>query len=467
MRFTAVAIALAMALAQASDPMEQALQSFDPTQRHALGLAGSFLKRQGITAPWMKYSQGHVRQLQESKVVLPADCKAKCPNLEAGLKGLEKKMSDAMMPHFSAIQKVQQDMAGGGDPTPQQVTAMMKQFMPVFKDILTATFEDMCTNKANYLCMMTNAEVCTPAGQQPSMGMSMDDPMSMSKDYGPMLGCMCDKCPSSRAVFIESTMTMMSVMMSAMMQMAAAMQSGKKMDNSSAMDPQMQKDVMGAVCPMIGVQRCFDAYPTDCNVMKEKALGSISSVDKNKAMDGIAAMETECQKFGATTKAAALEKVSTVLTMKGLDYTKVMANDKVKTLLVAKIKEQFLKKMPGYIAGDLEVTLSKGSVKATVAITPMPGSSTDILKAAVVANKDVVTASVLTEVKTMPANDMNAVLESGKTAADLTATAAAPTAAASPSGTTTSATSVAGSYAAGVAGPLVAVLAWAMMSSMM
>lgn len=371
------------------------------------------------------------------------------------------------------IQKTTQDMQSQGEPSPQQMVDMMKQFMPLFKDILTATFEEMCVNKANYKCMMTNAEVCSGDKGQASGGMSMDDPMAMGKDYAPMLDCMCDKCPSSRKIFIDSTMAMMSVMMSAMMQMAAAMKAGK--NASTEPNPQMIKDVMLAVCPMIGVQRCFDLYPTECSAMKTKALGSIQASDKNKAMEGVAAMEKVCTDNGATTKAAALAKVTTVLTMKGLDYTKVMANEKVKTLIVAKIKDKFIAKMPGYVAGDLEVTLSKGSVKASVAITPLPGSSTDNLKTAVVASKDAVTASVLTEVKAMPAEDMKAVLEEGKTASDLTATAAAPTEAEAPESLLpavitceppgcTSATSGARSYAAGILGPLAMVLAWAMMS---
>jgi len=475
MRFTVVALTLGLVLAQAKDPMEQALQSFDATQRHALEMTGSFLQRQGINAPWMKDSQGHLRQLEAheaaSKVVIPAACKAKCPDTEAVMKALEKKMMAAMTPHASVIMKASTDMEKNGDKgaTPAQLAEMIGAMEPMMKDILKVTFADMCTNRPAYVCLQTNADVCVKNDPNSmSLGVSLDDPMAMSKDYGPMLGCMCDKCQGAQAAFAQSSSKMMSVMMGAFMQLAAALQGGGKVDKDAAMDPKLEKDMLGALCPMLGMQRCFDANPTECGKMAEKSTVNMATVDKkittkqDKAAQ-MAEAKATCKKAGVSTKGAAMAKVTTVLTIKGLSFSKVSTNAAVKLELTTRIKAQFLKKMSGYKAEDLEVTFSSGSVKATVVITPLPGSSTAGLKTRIATNKDELAAAVVADVKSIPA--VADVLESGTTVDKLTATASPPSQSDAPSGG--GAQTASGSYTTGVAGALGAVLAWATMSAPM
>jgi len=138
---------------------------------------------------------------------------------------------------------------------------------------------------------------------------------------------------------------------------------------------------------------------------------------------------------GATTTAGASDvKIVTELTVTYLDYDKVNGNATAKAALITDITDAFLAQHSGYVAADVEVTLSKGSVKAKVAVTPKSGDAA-ALKASMTSTKDAIAAAVLTVVKTMVAADPT-LLEAGKTPADLAVTATAPVETLSPPSTT-------------------------------
>jgi len=134
---------------------------------------------------------------------LPAACKEACPNAESVTKAQETAMMGAMMPHMAKMQTMQSKMQTmhGKNPTPAQMKTMMDGMMPMYEALFTVVFQIMCTNKATYLCMTTNHAVCTDKPQDQSeisMGVSIDDPAKMAKDYGPVLGCICDVCPGAK-----------------------------------------------------------------------------------------------------------------------------------------------------------------------------------------------------------------------------------------------------------------------------
>jgi len=116
--------------------------------------------------------------------------------------------------------------------------------------------------------------------------------------------------------------------------------------------------------------------------------------------------------------------VSTVVTLTGLDFDKVAANATVKATLVTNIKDAFLASMTGYTKDDLNVVLTKGSVKATVTITPKAGSDTAALKSLMTSQKVATESAVLTKVKAMPA--VSSILENGQSLSDVVASSTAP-----------------------------------------
>jgi len=118
---------------------------------------------------------------------------------------------------------------------------------------------------------------------------------------------------------------------------------------------------------------------------------------------------------------AAATKITAVITLKGLDFDKVSKNVAVMNKLKTSIKAIFLKALGDNVVQDLLVTLSKGSVKAQVDITPKPGASVADLTASVTAKKDGLATAVLKQAKVMPEVKDGSMLETGKTINDLAA----------------------------------------------
>lgn len=111
--------------------------------------------------------------------------------------------------------------------------------------------------------------------------------------------------------------------------------------------------------------------------------------------------------------------------MSGLDYNKVVGNATMKAKVVDECKAGVLLHMPtGYTKNHIDLTLSAGSVKASYSITPLPGSDIAALTATVTSKKDAFKTSVASKVKAMP--EVSAILEAGKTIADLVVTATDP-----------------------------------------
>merc|ERR1711988_9159 len=109
---------------------------------------------------------------------------------------------------------------------------------------------------------------------------------------------------------------------------------------------------MTAVCPMVGLAKCFEAHPTECaHVFDSMSMGSRRLTgDLNTEM---AQLEQQCAAAGVSTTIAKENKVTTMLTLEGLDYAKVMADEAAKNEIIGSVKNRFLAKMSGYSASDL------------------------------------------------------------------------------------------------------------------
>merc|ERR1712139_744942 len=124
----------------------------------------------------------------------------------------------------------------------------------------------------------------------------------------------------------------------------------------------------------------------------------------------------------STSSGGPARTLSTTLTMEHLSFEKVNQNPAVRAELVSNIKQAFLDILPAsYTAEHLQVILSAGSVKATVNIEPIAGSSTTELKSALQPKKDLLATAVVTKVKAM--TQVETLLEAGKTKDSLTARA--------------------------------------------
>lgn len=121
----------------------------------------------------------------------------------------------------------------------------------------------------------------------------------------------------------------------------------------------------------------------------------------------------------APTPAPLLKTVSTEVVIAGVDFDKVNDNATLKDALIDEVKDAFLANMTnGYTKQDIAVTLSRGSVKATVVITPKSDSDATALQSSIAAGRTDVSNTILAKVTDM-AQDSD-VLETGMTLGDLT-----------------------------------------------
>lgn len=424
MGFFTAALSVGLVLAHASDPMSDAMQHLDATQLQALALSGSFLQERGVSAPWMQHPQmdGYRRLMgHDAALTLPAACKSACPNAESTMSGLKGKMMGAMMPHAQALSE---SMSGsmGGQKTPAEVKAMMEKMMPMLKDILKVTFQDMCVNKASYVCMTTNEAVCMDKNQI-STGMDFNNPATMAKSYGPVLGCICDACPGSLQVYTDLSTSLMSVLMTALSSMG-------QNSNNAAQPEEIKKEMMQAMCPFAGLERCFAANPNQCSSITQgnQMASGMSGVGLSSGSN-LTALKAECGKMGISTQSGtAPAPVTMEMKIAGIDFAKVSST--MKESIIAGIKAKFVAALTGIRAEDITVILSSGSLRAAVTITPVPGSTSELLKTAIMDAKTTVSDAVLAEVKAMP--DIGSVLETGMTPSQLTMTAEAPTVGSAP-----------------------------------
>merc|ERR1719305_2100652 len=129
----------------------------------------------------------------------------------------------------------------GGQKTPAEVKAMMEKMMPMLKDILKVTFQDMCVNKASYVCMTTNEAVCMDKNQI-STGMDSNNP---------------------------------------------------------AQPEEIKKEMMQAMCPFAGLERCFAANPNQCSSITQgnQIASGMSGVGLSSGSN-LTALKAECGKMG-------------------------------------------------------------------------------------------------------------------------------------------------------------------------
>jgi hypothetical protein len=130
--------------------------------------------------------------------------------------------------------------------------------------------------------------------------------------------------------------------------------------------------------------------------------------------------------------------VSTVVTIEGVDFDKVEQDSAIKNKLVNTIKQGYLANLDGYTMDDLTVVLSKGSLKATVSITPKEGESSADLKKVVQTVKLKTESAVMYNVQGVIKDSGTDVMEEGKTLADMTISSTAPQEVTAPNSTSMS-----------------------------
>jgi hypothetical protein len=294
--------------------------------------------------------------------------------------------------------------------------------MPMMKKMMKTAFDDMCLNKAAYACVATNANICLSEGG--TVNPLGGDSLGLTSQFKNSLDCMCDVCSGARDAMIEFTSSIMSTLVNAFASI------GNPGESSS--EEQLQKDLLQGMCPLVGVNQCFQANPTVCAAALSDAMGSSTGTLAGMTFSTMDALEAQCLNHSVSTVVTSdAAPVTTQITLTGLDFAKVDVNATLKAAIIEKVKNQFATKLK-YPQDRFTVTLSSGSVKATVSVQPVPGAPSAALQTTMSAEKDVIASGVLSDVKTIPNIDTG--LKDGVTTDSIAATIDDPTTAASPTG---------------------------------
>lgn len=413
MRVLALAVmSLGLQRAFASPPARFAGPNSDGIPMRALFYFGKFCREHNIPVPWMNLLPSEeFRRLSDDTLAIPAACATACPGIDGLVSGLKSKMTTAMEPHMNLMaMNLMASPANGSIPSPAELAAKMEAMRPFFAAVMDVLFADLCSNRASYECMKQNMQTCQPpSSNMTSVGMSFDNPLSITVDYGDKLECFCGVCPASRKAFTDMVVSQMSFLITAFSAF------GSSMNPSNASGSQVGTDVrtmlLNGFCPVVPVMRCWEAYPSQCSKMVTgQGMQGLGAIGVGGDSNITTVLKQECDAAGVSTSVIATGKVTKRLTFKGLDFSKVMGDSAIKAELIATIKKAYLARLTGYTAEDLAVTLKSGSVVATVEITTMPGSSADNLKASMAT---VDASAVLAEIKKI--DNISAVLEKGKT----------------------------------------------------
>lgn len=131
------------------------------------------------------------------------------------------------------------------------------------------------------------------------------------------------------------------------------------------------------------------------------------------------------QTTGSKPRNSIAEKVSMELTLKGLDYEKLKADTAATTTLKNDLKTGLLNNLPrGYTMNHIKVTLSSGSVKALLEVTPLSASNAATLKAAMSTKRAAIETAAVQTVMALPSAPVY--FQAGTTYGDLAVTSTSP-----------------------------------------
>eukprot|EP00747_Dinoflagellata_sp_TGD_P167600 gnl/TRDRNA2_/TRDRNA2_192285_c0_seq1.p1 gnl/TRDRNA2_/TRDRNA2_192285_c0~~gnl/TRDRNA2_/TRDRNA2_192285_c0_seq1.p1 ORF type:complete len:278 (+),score=55.25 gnl/TRDRNA2_/TRDRNA2_192285_c0_seq1:63-896(+) len=240
---------MGMQFAAASDNLALALINRDP----------SYFK---------SFIQG--RRMAQHEAGLPPACLEACP---------------AAKPISDATEKMSKDLGEKmADPSNLKMEEVVTLMSTAMNDMLTA----MCTHKEGAMCMSTNAAKC---------GVEDDGSKASPEEQ---MTCLCEACPGMRAVYSNTMGTMMGMMMYAF---SGAAEQGQ--ETSKEEEEAMTKQMMEAMCPMVGGVECMQGAGAKCAGL----LNEMSGDDSMIKLETMGDMKTQCEAMGFETALPAAESI--------------------------------------------------------------------------------------------------------------------------------------------------------------
>lgn len=394
MRAVAVCIFFWIGSATSGEKFSESLKILSEPQLHALTHIGSIMQKAHLPAPWMESTSMQSRRLFTTQQ-LPSACQTACPSAQPAMDALSTKLFADMMSDASLLGQISQ-LSGSQNPNMQDMKQIVDLMKPLMEKMLKSTFNDMCVNKATYTCLMTNDNICLSATD--AVNPLSGDPVALTKQYKNSLDCMCDVCTGAQDAVIGFSSSILSALSSVFSSMSST--------GASTSEEALQKDLLKGMCPLVGVNQCFQANPSVCAAAMSDAMGNSSGITAGMSFSSMNALEAECTRHGVSIEVAATAApVTTLITLTGLDFAKVDADATLKTAIIDKVINRIATTI-NYPTDKVTVTsLSSGSVKASVSVQPVPGAPSNALQTKMSTEKDAIVSGVSADVKTIPTID--------------------------------------------------------------
>jgi len=393
----AVAVCIFFWIGSASgEKFSESLKKLSEPQLHALARIGSIMQKAHLPAPWMESKSMQSRRLKTAQQ-LPSACQTACPSAQPAVDALDTKFMADMMSDPSLLGQISQYQNNGNqNPSMQEMTQTIDLMKLVGKRMLKTAFNDMCVNKAAYKCVMTNNNICLIGDGE--VDLFSPDPVALTKQYKNSLDCMCDVCTGAQDAIIGFSSSIQSEVMSFF--------SSLKGFGASTSEEALQKDLLKGMCPLAGVNQCFQANPSVCADAMSDAMGSSEGSTAGMSFSNMSALEAECTSHGVSIEVAATAApVTTLITLTGLDFAKVDADATLKAAIIDKVINRIATSI-NYPTDKVTVTaLSSGSVKASVSVEPVSGAPSNALQTKMSTEKNAIASGVSADVKTIPTID--------------------------------------------------------------
>jgi len=393
----AVAVCIFFWIGSASgEKFSESLKKLSEPQLHALARIGSIMQKAHLPAPWMESKSMQSRRLSTTRQ-LPSACQTACPSAQPAVDALDTKFMADMMSDPSLLGQISQYQNNGNqNPSMQEMTQTIDLMKLVGKRMLKTAFNDMCVNKAAYKCVRTNSNICLIGDEE--VNLLSPDPVALTKQYKNSLDCMCDVCTGAQDAIIGFSSSILSALSSVFLSLSGT--------GASTSEEALQKDLLKGMCPLAGVNQCFQANPSVCADAMSDAMGSSEGSTAGMSFSNMSALEAECTSHGVSIEVAATAApVTTLITLTGLDFAKVDADATLKAAIIDKVINRIATSI-NYPTDKVTVTaLSSGSVKASVSVEPVSGASSNALQTKMSTEKNAIASGVSADVKTIPTID--------------------------------------------------------------
>lgn len=135
-----------------------------------------------------------LRGLKEQTSESLSSCNSVCPKAAGAVLSLQESITQSLGPDAnSLVERVVLERAGSEVPRDHRSFQLTKpNVTSIIHKSIESLLEGVCAHKEAFECLASNTDMCGPSSVSETVI------MGLSLELAPMLGCLCDACPSNR-----------------------------------------------------------------------------------------------------------------------------------------------------------------------------------------------------------------------------------------------------------------------------